>query len=89
MSVGINLPRVCNNVSTVFVLIYEGLIGMKANIISQVIEYLSKKGYSKTEAMLRMESANQDVDGRVVPSKTEEPSAVKYGRGFSETLRRS
>ena len=46
----------------------------------QVIEYLSKKGYSRTEAMLRMESANQDAAG--APARSEESAGAKYSRAF-------
>ena len=53
-------------------------------MIPQVIEYLSKKGYSKTESMLRQESANQDVDGRPISTKTEETGGAKYGKAFGE-----
>lgn len=53
-----------------------------ANIILKVIEYLSKKGYSKTESMLRLESASQDVDGRPINAKGEETGGVKYLRAF-------
>ncbi|KAM5432707.1 Transcription initiation factor TFIID subunit 5 [Microsporum ferrugineum] len=31
-----------------------------------VIDYLAKKGYNRTEAIFRMESANQELDGRPV-----------------------
>lgn len=48
----------------------------------QVLEYLSKKGYNRTEAMLRMESANQDVDGRPIPTRVEDSGGVKYGKAF-------
>ena len=58
---------------------------MEANSILQVIEYLNKKGYSKTEAMLRMESANQDADGRSIASRAADPNGAKYGRAFSES----
>ena len=58
---------------------------MEANSILQVIEYLNKKGYSKTEAMLRMESANQDADGRSIASRAGDPNGAKYGRAFSES----
>lgn len=50
----------------------------------QVIEYLSKKGYSKTESMLRQESANQDVEGRSINTKTEETGGSKYGKAYGE-----
>ena len=57
---------------------------MSADIIPQVIEYLSKKGYSKTESMLRQESANQDVEGRPINTKAEETGGGKYGKAFGE-----
>ena len=53
-----------------------------ADTNSKVIEYLSKKGYSKTEAMLRMESANQEVEGRQMTTKPEEATGAKYLRAF-------
>lgn len=49
---------------------------------TKVLEYLSKKGYNRTEAMLRMESANQDVDGRPIQTRVEESGGVKYGKAF-------
>lgn len=55
---------------------------MAESLISQVLEYLSKKGYNRTEAMLRMESANQDVDGRPIQTRVEESGGVKYGKAF-------
>ena len=36
------------------------------NLNSIVIEYLNKKGYSRTEAMLRVESAHVGEDGRPI-----------------------
>ncbi|KAL8806494.1 MAG: hypothetical protein Q9182_001276 [Xanthomendoza sp. 2 TL-2023] len=48
----------------------------------KVLEYLSKKGYNRTEAMLRMESANQDVDGRPIQTRVEDGGGVKYGKAF-------
>ena len=59
------------------------LIEMKeANVVTKVIEYLSKKGYSKTEAMLRAESSNQEVESRLSSTRTEEVAGVKYLRAF-------
>ncbi|EEP81885.1 conserved hypothetical protein [Uncinocarpus reesii 1704] len=37
------------------------------NATGDVIDYLAKKGYNRTEMMLRMESANQEIDGRPLP----------------------
>lgn len=58
---------------------------MEANVRYKVIEYLSKKGYNRTEAMLRVESASQDVEGRPIYSRVEESGGLKYGRAFGET----
>lgn len=55
---------------------------MASNVTAKVIEYLSKKGYSRTEAMLRMESANQDAEGRPLHSRSDESGGAKYGRAF-------
>ncbi|KAI9823920.1 MAG: Transcription initiation factor TFIID subunit 5 [Thelocarpon impressellum] len=55
---------------------------MDPNRVKQVIEYLSKKGYSRTEAMLRMESSNVDKDGRPLYSKSDDKGANKYGMAF-------
>lgn len=53
---------------------------MDADTFRKVIEYLSKKGYSRTEAMLRMESANQEASG--TPARAEESGGAKYARAF-------
>lgn len=55
---------------------------MDANTYRQVIEYLSKKGYSRTEAMLRMESANQEASG--TPARAEDIGGAKYARAFGK-----
>lgn len=49
----------------------------------QVLEYLSKKGYNRTEATLRKESANQDSDGRPIITRVEESGGPKYATAFS------
>lgn len=49
----------------------------------KVIDYLAKKGYSRTEAMLRMESANQEIDGRPLPPLGED-ARPKYRMGFGK-----
>ena len=56
----------------------------EADVTRQVIEYLSKKGYSKTESMLRLESANQDVEGRPISTRAEETGGVKYSKAFGK-----
>ena len=55
---------------------------MDPNTRYQVIEYLSKKGYSRTEAMLRTESANQDAEGRPIHARLEDSGGSKYGRAL-------
>jgi transcription initiation factor TFIID subunit 5 len=52
--------------------------------LRQVIEYLSKKGYSRTEAMLRMESANTDREGRPVIQRVEDLGGDKYFKAFGK-----
>jgi transcription initiation factor TFIID subunit 5 len=53
-----------------------------------VMEYLSKKGYSKTEAMLRVESARTDADGRPIIKPDEYPE-VMYEKAYCEFSPRS
>ena len=48
------------------------------NNIKQVIEYLSKKGYNKTEAMLRTESAAHDADGRPIVTRAEDGGGKQW-----------
>lgn len=48
------------------------------------MEYLAKKGYSKTEAMLRAESANQEVESGPVLSKTDDSGPASYMKAFGE-----
>jgi transcription initiation factor TFIID subunit 5 len=57
---------------------------LRINNMAQVIEYLSKKGYSKTEAMLRMESANTDREGRPLIQRAEDLGGDKYFKAFGE-----
>ena len=57
---------------------------VKADVNFQVLEYLLKKGYTKSEAMLRMESAAQDADGRPLQPGTEDLIGAKYRNAFSE-----
>lgn len=79
--------RISNN-SMVFIYLrieFRLYTDMEANSILQVIEYLNKKGYSKTEACLRLESANQDVDGKSLAPRSGDQNGAKYGRAFSES----
>lgn len=52
----------------------------------KVIEYLSKKGYNRTEAMLRLESASQDVEGKPISTRAEETGGSKYGKALGNRL---
>lgn len=49
----------------------------------QVIEYLLKKGYNRTEQMLRHESSNLDKDGKPIQERVEDLGNAKYARGFT------
>lgn len=60
-------------------------VTMDANLRLQVLEYLSKKGYNRTEAMLRLESANQDVDGKPISARVEDSGGLKYGKALGKT----
>ena len=50
--------------------------------VKKVIEYLSKKGFSRTEAMLRMESEKTDENGRPLIKTIEDSGAQKYLKAF-------
>lgn len=53
----------------------------------KVIEYLNKKGYSKTEAVLRAESANQEVDMNSIISKPSKTRPQQYIKAFGKICR--
>ena len=57
---------------------------MNADLVPQVIEYLSKKGYTKTEAMLRAESAVQDVESTSLGTRMVGSDSTKYMKGLGE-----
>ena len=59
-------------------------LGATANdaVRNKVIEYLVKKGYTRTEQTLRQESAHLDKDGRPIHNRVEELGNIKYTRGF-------
>ena len=57
-----------------------------ADINRQVLEYLAKKGYNRTEAMLRKESANQDAEGRPLISRAEDAGGEMYDRAYNLIL---
>lgn len=48
----------------------------------QVIEYLMKKGYSRTEAMLRTESSNVDREGKPIRDRAEDFGGEKFNKAF-------
>ena len=58
---------------------------MATNWRVQVLEYLSKKGYSKSEAMLRTESAARDFEGKPINLGSEEAPASRYSKAFSKS----
>lgn len=52
------------------------------NATLEVLEYLAKKGYSRTEAMLRRESTNVDAQGLPIPSRLEDRGGRQYFIAF-------
>ncbi|KAI9717240.1 MAG: Transcription initiation factor TFIID subunit 5 [Chrysothrix sp. TS-e1954] len=52
------------------------------NLNQIVVEYLNKKGYSRTEAILRQESANVDAQGKVIHDRAESRGGRKYFDGY-------
>ena len=52
------------------------------NIDRQVLEYLSKKGYSRTEAMLRRESQHTDSNGQPIYQNVQESGGKMYTKAF-------
>ncbi|KAF2155173.1 transcription initiation factor TFIID, subunit TAF5 [Myriangium duriaei CBS 260.36] len=57
------------------------------NLNQIVLEYLAKKGYSRTEAMLRKESFKQDAEGRPIASRAEDQGGEQYFIAFDLILR--
>lgn len=53
------------------------------NLNQIVIEYLNKKGYSRTEAMLRVESAHIDAEGRPILSRVEDYPDMMHEKAYS------
>lgn len=49
----------------------------------KVLEYLVKKGYSRTEQTLRAESAHVDSDGRPIQPAPESHGYPKYSKAFT------
>lgn len=55
----------------------------KADNLTKVLEYLLKKGYTRTEMVLRQESANIDVQGRPIFDRAEDYGSEKYNKAFA------
>jgi transcription initiation factor TFIID subunit 5 len=53
-----------------------------ADLVPQVIEYLVKKGYVKTEQTLRQESSKVDRDGRPMVDRAEDTGTEQYGKAY-------
>ena len=53
-----------------------------SNLGVKVIEYLVKKGYNRTEQMLRQESSNLDKDGKPIPERVEDLGTQKWTKAF-------
>lgn len=47
-----------------------------------MIEYLVKKGYNRTEQMLRQESQNLDKEGKPITERVEDLGTAKYSKAF-------
>ncbi|KAE8443771.1 hypothetical protein EG329_001365 [Mollisiaceae sp. DMI_Dod_QoI] len=52
-------------------------------LLPQVLEYLIKKGYNRTEHTLRMESAHVDKDGRPIHNQSEDHGFQKYSKSYT------
>ncbi|KAF2481550.1 transcription initiation factor TFIID, subunit TAF5 [Neohortaea acidophila] len=57
--------------------------GGQQNLNQIVLEYLSKKGYSRTEAMLRRESAHTDANGQPILTRFDDIGGRKYTKAFT------
>ncbi|KAF2723435.1 transcription initiation factor TFIID, subunit TAF5 [Polychaeton citri CBS 116435] len=62
----------------------QGQQQSQQNLNQIVLEYLSKKGYSRTESTLRKESQHTDADGRPIVTRAEETGGRQYDIGFSK-----
>ncbi|KAF4619018.1 hypothetical protein G7Y89_g14829 [Cudoniella acicularis] len=58
------------------------LMKIPANQRRQVIEYLVKKGYNRTEQMLRQESSHLDKEGKPINDRVEDLGTTKYSKAF-------
>lgn len=53
-----------------------------ADVLPQVIEYLVKKGYNRTEQMLRQESSHLDKEGKPIHERVEDFGTMKYAKAY-------
>ena len=53
-----------------------------ADLTPQVIEYLVKKGYNRTEQMLRQESSHLDKEGKPIHDRVEDSGTLKYSKAY-------
>lgn len=58
------------------------VVDQDANLIPKVIEYLVKKGYNRTEQMLRLESSRLDREGRPIQERVEDTGTEKYATAY-------
>jgi len=61
-------------------------MSIRADLTAQVLEYLSKKGYSRTEAMLRKESAYTDANGQPIVTRIEDQGGKMYSIAYELTI---
>ena len=57
-------------------------VDQSADLPQQVIEYLVKKGYNRTEQMLRLESSRLDREGRPIQERVEDTGTEKYATAY-------
>lgn len=60
--------------------LFDNLVKHRLTLSEQVIDYLAKKGYHRTEATLRAESANQDIpkDADIKPTPAGSPRYFEF-----------
>jgi len=72
----------------IFTSVKKSLLSLKptmaplADITPQVIEYLVKKGYNRTEQMLRQESSHLDKEGKPIHDRVEDLGTMKYTKAY-------
>jgi transcription initiation factor TFIID subunit 5 len=58
----------------------------QADLNAQVLEYLNKKGYSKTEATLRREVADRDDGTRPAARKVQDKGYEKFSESYGTSV---